>query len=113
MIVSHLVGLPISIEPPSERLLMYGDAECEIEDKFNYGAPYEEVEMKFSTLSAIDRINPVAFLIHCVSGEKYVIGQKEGPFPDVEITETILPLRHVFKVKVKFSSRKAVIPCSF
>lgn len=55
---------------------------------------------------------PLAFIVMDAQENYFLIGAKEKPYPIVEITKGLSPDANVNDIKVTFSRRKSLIPCS-
>ena len=60
----------------------------------------------------IDNRTPMAFVVMDAQEKYFLIGVKEAPYPIVEITKGLSPDANVNDIKVTFSRKKSLIPCS-
>lgn len=72
---------------------------------------YEKTSMEFTTTDEIPNYQELAFIVTSAEGRSYVIGQREHPFPIVEISEKINDDTNIKEVKVTFTRLKSLIPC--
>lgn len=109
----YLAGMPIAIFSVPTPIELYGDASCEAVSEYDNGSRLEKTTLQFTTTDEVPECQDLAFVVKDVQGKTYVIGQKETPFPMVEIETSVNKDENVKVVKVVFSARKSLIPCSF
>ena len=104
--------MPVSVFAPTTPIELYGDASCEAVSEHDNGSSLEKTTLQFTTTDKIPTSQELAFVVEDVQGNTYVIGQKEAPYPMVEIETKIDSKENVKVVKVVFSARKFLIPFS-
>ena len=109
----YLAGMPVAINTSHTPIEIYGDASCESVSEHDNGSRLEKTTLQFSTTDEIPECQDLAFVVKDAQGKSYVIGQKEAPYPMVEIDTSVNKDKNVKVVKVVFSARKSLIPCSF
>ena len=67
--------------------------------------------LQFTTTDDLNHYPALAFVVTDASGQSYIIGTKEAPYPIMEITRTIEKEVHVNTVKVMFTRQKSLVPC--
>ena len=60
----------------------------------------------------IDNRTPMAFVVMDAQENYFLIGANEAPYPIVEIAKNITADGKINDIKVTFSRRKSLIPCS-
>lgn len=112
IILKHLSGMPVGVFNSATPIGLYGDASCEAASEHDNGSSLEKTTLQFTTTDEIPASQELAFVVEDVQGKTYVIGQKETPFPMVEIDTKVDSKENVKVVKVVFNARKSLIPCS-
>lgn len=105
----YLAGIPIAINASPTPIEIYGDASCEAVSEYDNGSRLEKTTLQFSTADEIPECQDLAFVVKDVQGKEYVIGQKESPFPMVEIDNSINKEENVQVVKVVFIAKKSML----
>lgn len=113
ILLKHLSGMPVAVFASTTPIEHYGDASCEAVSEYDNGSSLEKTTLQFTTTDEIPRNQELAFVIEDVQGKSYIIGQKEPPFPMVEIETKIDGKENVTQVKVVFISKKSSIPFTF
>lgn len=113
ILLKHLSGMPVSVLSQTTPIEHYGDASCEAVSEYDNGSSLEKTTLQFTTTDEIPTNQELAFVIEDVQGKTYIIGQKEAPFPMVEIDTKIDGKENVKEVKVVFSAKKSLIKCTF
>lgn len=108
----YAAKLPVGIFSTPTSVQIFSDASCESESTFDKGDYIEKTELTFSTVDVIPEDRPLAFVVTDNNDQSYLIGLREDPFPAVEVTSSIAPDSNIRKVKVIFTSKKSLIPCS-
>ena len=103
---------PVRVSQGLTLIEHYGKASCEAEQQFDNGGYSEKTVLQFSTNEEISQYPPLAFVITDAQGQSYIIGTREQPYPMVEITKSIDKEANVNNVKVTFTRRKSLVPCS-
>lgn len=84
--LKSIAGVPIAILTDITNVFFSGVPTCEaVSDNDNNGRS-EKTTLKFITTQKIPEDRPLAFVIHCVNGQIFLVGAKERPFPIVKIT---------------------------
>lgn len=109
----YLAGMLIAINASPTPIEIYGDASCEAVSEYDNGSRLEKTTLQFSTADEVPECQDLAFVVKDVQGKEYVIGQKESPFPTVEIDTSINKEENDQMVKVMFIAKKSLIPCRF
>lgn len=104
--------VPVGVYPLPTEIALCGEASCEAEQEYDNGGYWEKTVLQFRTLEVISTTPPQAFIAKDAQGQAYIIGARERPFPIVEVTHTIDKDTNVYNVKVTFSARKSLVPCS-
>ena len=110
ILLKYLSGMPISIFASPTSIEHYGNASCEAVSEHDNGSRLEKPTLKFTTADEVPECQDLAFVVKDVQGKSYIIGQKEAPFPMVEIDTKVDSKENV---KVVFTARKSLIPYSF
>lgn len=109
----YLAGMPVAINTSPTPIEIYGDASCEAVSEYDNGSRLEKTTLQFSTADEVPECQDLAFVVKDTQGNAYIIGQKEPPSPMVEIETSVNKDENVKVVKIVFSARKSLIPCSF
>ena len=112
VVEKYLAGLPVGVYPLPTEVEQYGTGSCEAENTLDEGTFYEKTTLQFSTAEEIDNRTPTAFVVMDAQENYFLIGAKEAPYPIVEITKGLSPDANINDIKVIFSGRKSLIPCS-
>jgi hypothetical protein len=108
-----IAGIPVNITGTATEIDVIGEANCETDSEPDNNSQLEKVDLKFNTLDDIPTDSPLAFIVETVSGNKYVIGTKERPYPIVKIsTATGTPDGNpsVRKVEVTYKAKRPLVP---
>ena len=109
VVEKYMAGLPVGVYPLPEQ---YGTGSVEAANELDDGTYYEKTVLQFSTAEEINNRTPMAFVVMDAQGKYFLIGVKEFPFPIVEITKWVSNDANVNDIKVTFSRKKSLIPCS-
>ena len=90
----------------------YGTGSWEAENALDDGTYYEKTILQFSTAEEITNTTPLAFVIMDAQENYYLIGAREAPYPIIEIAKSVSTESNVNNIKVTFTRRKSLIPCS-
>ena len=112
VVEKYMAGLPVGVYPLPTEVEQYGTGSVEAANELDDGTYYEKTVLQFSTAEEIDNRTPMAFVVMDAQGKYFLIGVKEFPFPIVEITKGLSPDANVNDIKVTFSRKKSLIPCS-
>ena len=112
VVEKYMAGLLVGVYPLPREVEQYGTGACEAANELDDGTYYEKTVLQFSTAEEITNTTPLAFVIMDAQENYYLIGAKENPYPIVEITKGVSPDANVNGIKVTFSRRKSLIPCS-
>ena len=112
LLLKYLSGMPISIFASPTPIEHYGNASCEAVSEYDNGSRLEKTTLKFTTADEVPERQDLAFVVKDVQGREYVIGQKESPYPMVEISTSVDKDENIKEVKVVFSARKSLIQLS-
>ena len=110
-----VAGIPVNITGTATEIDVIGEANCETDSEPDNNSQLEKVDLKFNTLDIIPADSPIAFIVETVSGNNYVIGTKERPYPIVKIstsTGTTEGDPSVSKCQISFLAKKALVNCS-
>lgn len=107
----YQAGVPVGIFQIPTDVEHYGNAKCEAEQEYDNGAYSEKAALSFTTTVNIPNNRELAFIVKSAEGRSCVIGQREEPFPIVEISEKINEDTNINEVKVTFTRLKSLIPC--
>lgn len=110
-----VAGVPVNITGTATEIDVIGEASCETDSQPDNNSQLEKVDLKFNTLDDIPTDSPLAFIVETVSGNKYVIGAKERPYPIVKIsTATGTPdgSPSVTKHEISYIAKRALAPCN-
>lgn len=102
--------MPIAIVSSPTPIELYGDASCEAVSEYDNGSSLEKTTLQFTTTDEILASQKLAFVFTDVQGKSYIIGQKEAPYPMVEIDTKIDRKENINIVKVMLTTRKSLIP---
>jgi len=108
----HLAQISIAVVQGKTPVEHYDNASCEAEQEHDNNGLLEKTVLQFTTTDEIAAYPPLAFVVTDAQQQSWVIGAKEAPFPIVEVTKSIDRDTNVYAVKVSFSRRKSLIPCS-
>lgn len=107
----YLAGVPVGIFQIPTDVEHYGNAKCEAEQEYDNGSYSEKAVLSFTTTQSILNYSNLAFIVTTAEGRSFVIGQREEPFPIVEISEKINEDTNIYEVKVTFTCQKSLVPC--
>ena len=105
--------MPVGVFNSATHIELYGDASCEAASEHDNGSSLEKTTLQFTTTDEIPASQELAFVVEDVQGKSYIIGQKEPPFPMVEIETKIDGKENVKEVKVVSFAKKSLIKCTF
>ena len=112
VVEKYMAGLPVGVYPLPTEVEQYGTGSVEAANELDDGTYYEKTVLQFSTAEEINNRTPMAFVVMDAQGKYFLIGVKEFPFPIVEITKWVSNDANVNDIKVTFSRKKSLIPCS-
>lgn len=110
-----VAGVPVNITGTATEIDVIGEANCETDSEPDNNSQLEKVDLKFNTLDDLPTDSPLAFIVETVSGNKYVIGTKERPYPIIKIstsTGTTESNPSVRKVEVTYKTKRPLVPCT-
>ena len=108
-------GVPVGVYATPKVIETDGKAECDTETDIDNNSSLEKVTLKFSTLVSLPTHLHIAFVIYTVSGNNYIIGCKEAPYPIVKVkstTGTPDGQRNIINYEISFTARKALVQCA-
>ncbi len=108
----HLAQVPVGVFQTPTAIEHYGNATCEAEQEYDNSNYLEKTSLQFSTTDELKQYPPMAFVITDAQNKSWIIGTKEPPYPIVEISKSIEKDSNIFAVKVTFTRKKSLIPCS-
>lgn len=106
-----VAGLPVTVSGIPTDIILKGDATCDVEQQYDNNAQIEKAKLNFYTLDEIPTTKHLAFVIHTVNGEKYIVGSKEKPYATVKMDFTTGKTdgdAAVRKYEVAFTAKKAL-----
>lgn len=110
--LKSIAGVPIAILTEITDVIFSGDATCEaVSDNDNNGRS-EKTTLKFTTTQKIPDNSPLAFVVECVNGQKFLVGAKERPYPIVKITNntgTATGNASAYSVEITHSAVKSLL----
>lgn len=110
--LKSIAGVPIAILTEITDVIFWGEATCEaVSDNDNNGKS-EKTTLKFTTTQKIPDNCPLAFVIQCVNGQKFLVGAKERPYPIVKITNntgTASGNASAYSVEITHSAVKSLL----
>lgn len=113
--LKSIAGVPIAILTEITDVIFSGEPTCEaVRDSDNNGR-LEKTSLKFTTTQKIPDDHPLAFVVQCVNGEKFIVGAKERPFPIIKITNntgTASGNISAYSVEITHSSIKSLLPAA-
>ena len=112
VVEKYMAGVPVGVYPLPTEVEQYGTGSCEAENILDEGSYYEKTILQFSTAEDIDNRTPLAFVIMDAQNNYFLIGAQEAPYPIVEITKNVNSESNINDIKVTFSRRKSLVPCS-
>lgn len=112
IVEKYMAGLPVGVYPLPTEVEQYGTGSVEAANELDDGTYHEKTVLQFSTAEEIDNRTPMAFVVMDAQEKYFLIGAKEFPYPIVEITKGVSPDANVNDIKVTFSRKKSLIPCS-
>ena len=112
VVEKYMAGLPVGVYPLPTEVEQYGTGSVEAANELDDGTYYEKTVLQFSTAEEIDNRTPLAFVIKDAQENYYLIGAKEAPYPIIEITKSMSCERNVSNVKMTFTRKKSLLPCS-
>ena len=107
----YQAGVPVGIFQIPTDVEHYGNAKCEAEQEYDNGSYSEKAALSFTTTVNIPNFKHLAFVVTSAEGQSYVTGQREEPFPIVEISEKINDETNIYEVQITFTRLKSLIPC--
>lgn len=84
--LKSIAGVPIAILTEITDVIFSGEATCEAVSENDNNGKSEKTTLKFTTTQKIPDNSPLAFVVQCVNGQKFLVGAKERPYPIVKIT---------------------------
>ena len=112
VVEKYMAGVPVGVYPLPTEVEQYGTGSCEAENILDEGTYYEKTTLQFSTAEDIDNRTPLAFVVMDAQENYFLIGAQEAPYPIVEISKDLSSESNINNIKVTFSRRKSLIPCS-
>ena len=112
VVEKYMAGIPVGVYPLPTEVEQYGTGACEAENILEEGTYFEKTTLQFTTAEDVSNTTPLAFVIMDAQKKYFLIGSKEAPYPIVEITKNVKTETNVNDIKVTFSRRKSLIPCS-
>ena len=112
IVEKYMAGLPVGVYPLPTEVEQYGTGSVEAANELDDGTYYEKTVLQVSTAEEIDNRTPMAFVVMDAQEKYFFIGAKEALYPMVEITKGVSPDANVNEIKVTFSRKKSLIPCS-
>lgn len=100
----------------SVKAVPFTDATCECVTEYSHGAPVQTATLKFRTTSIPDIDVQLGFVITDISGQSYLIGTAEPPYPKVSLTrKTGTPGGDpaVWEIEVKAVGQRSLLPCVY
>lgn len=85
LMLKSIAQMPITVWGDIAWLDLCGEPVCSTVNSYKNGGRHEEVSLSFKTTDAIPVSKPVAFVVETVNASRYILGQKESPFPIVTI----------------------------
>lgn len=113
VIQSHIAGLEVTVLAPKQQLESFSDAACEVETSWENNAQKEKATLQFSTSSIVKQRKDLAWLIKDVTGQWWLLGSKEQPWPAMTVARNLGSPgseRAVRTVKVTLESIVALMP---
>ncbi|SDM08152.1 hypothetical protein [Segatella bryantii] len=106
-----LAGIPSSLDAQPTMISLDGIATCEVSSKDDNNYQVEKATLSFSAVESIPTENSLAFILSTVSGNTYIIGAKEQPYPTIKATMSTgstdgTPA--VIKYEITYTNRKAL-----
>lgn len=108
-----LAGVPVAIYTPPTPIEHYGNAECIAEQEYDHGSYQEKTTLTFTTTDEIPRNRPLTFVATDVEGKSWLIGNREHPYPIIEVKQQKDFEKNVFEVKGTFVAQKSLVFCVF
>ena len=108
----HIAGVPVGVLQLPVEVEHYGDGTLEVEEVNEDGSVYEQVTLTYDTAMIPYMPVDAAYVVVDANNDKWLIGQKERPYPLVMALKHIGKDRNVYTVKVTYTRKKALIPCS-
>lgn len=112
VVEKYMAGVPVGVYPLPTEVEQYGTGSCEAENILDEGSYYEKTTLQFSTAEELSNSTPLAFVIMDAQENFFLIGAQEAPYPIVEIKKNVSSESNVNDIKVTFSRRKSLVPCS-
>ncbi len=110
-----LAGVPVGVYTTVNEVCKIGEASCETEQQFDNNSQVEKATLTFYTLDELPTHRHLAFVIHTVNQESYIIGTKELPYPTVKISRSTGSPDgdpSVRKYEVSFTAKKSLVLCA-
>lgn len=109
---SFLAGIPVSVFVDGTQLSIHGQATCQAVEEHSNAGRIEKATLNFMTA---DDVPPegMLWMIQQASGEWFLIGRREQPYPTVKIQKSTGEPggdRAIQSVTVEFQCFKALIP---
>lgn len=110
----HLVGLPISIEEEITEIPFAGEPTCSSLKEPKNNGHVCKTELKFVSTELIEENKHIAFIVTAPSGNSYLIGTYEKPYPQVRRTIVFGQPQDYsgFSYEVTLNSIVGVMPCN-
>ena len=113
LIYQALTDCHVTIIASATEIALKSIPSCEIEESPDNNTQIEKAKLSFTTLDTLPTSMPLAFLITTASGNHYILGTREKPYPTIKVTtNTSKPDSDaaVHRYEVSFTARKALIP---
>ena len=105
-------GMPVETASDVNYIEIQGEAVAKRTAKHDRHGESESATLEFHTLERLPSRNKIAFIADCVDGHRYIIGNREPPYPVIETTESsgaASSERAGYDVKVSHVGVKAMI----
>lgn len=94
----------------------FTDASVEASTEFHHGSPVETTSLKFKTTAIIFIELQLGFVVTDVTGQSWLIGAAEPPYPQCSLTrKSGMPGGDpaVWEIEVKAVGQRSLLPCVF
>lgn len=113
VVQAHIAGLDVTVLARKRELMAFGDASCEVETSWENNAQKEKATLQFTTTSVVIPRKAMAWLIKDVTGQWWLMGSKERPWPTTTVGRNLGSPgdeKAARRVKATLESLVALIP---
>lgn len=109
-----IAGITVGVFCHINSISLCGEASCEAVSEYDKNGRSQKTTLKFCTTDVIPTYFKLAFVVVDSSGDAYLIGAKENPYPTIKCSKSFgSPSGEpaVFTYEIVLSALKSLIPC--